>query len=139
MTWHRLIAAGAALAALAIAAGAFGAHGLKKRLDADALAIFETGARYHMYGALAALALGLAAAHGLRTVAPGWVLVAGTAIFAGTLYALALGGPRGHAGGRHAHAGGPGLGGGRRGPRLSAAATRRCRAGERAPRPAVSP
>ncbi|MBE7452356.1 MAG: DUF423 domain-containing protein [Kofleriaceae bacterium] len=94
MTWHRLIAAGAALAALAIAAGAFGAHGLKKRLDADALAIFETGARYHMYGALAALALGLAAAHGLRTVAPGWVLVAGTAIFAGTLYALALGGPR---------------------------------------------
>ncbi len=94
MTWQRLFAAGAALAALAVAAGAFGAHALKQRLDAEALAIFETGARYHMYGALAVLALGLAAAHGVRAVTPGWILVAGTAIFAATLYGLALGGPR---------------------------------------------
>lgn len=94
MTWQRLFAAGAALGALAIAAGAFGAHGLKKRLSVEDLAIFETGARYHMYGALAVLAFGLAAAHGVRAVTPGWLLVVGTTIFAGTLYALALGGPR---------------------------------------------
>jgi uncharacterized membrane protein YgdD (TMEM256/DUF423 family) len=94
MNWQRLFAAGAALGALAIAAGAFGAHALKNRLAADDLAIFETGARYHMYGALAVLAFGLAAAHGLRAVTPGWLVVAGTTIFAGTLYGLALGGPR---------------------------------------------
>ncbi len=94
MNWQRLFAVGAALGALAVAAGAFGAHALKKRLDADALTVFETGARYHMYGALTVLVLGLAAAHGLRTVTPGWVLVAGTVIFSGTLYGIALGGPR---------------------------------------------
>lgn len=94
MIWQRLFATGAVLGALAIAAGAFGAHALKKRLSTDDLAIFETGARYNMYGALAVLAFSLAAAHGLRTVNAGWVLVAGTAIFAGTLYGIALGGPR---------------------------------------------
>jgi uncharacterized membrane protein YgdD (TMEM256/DUF423 family) len=92
--WQRLLAAGFTLAALAVGAGAFGAHALKKRLDADLLVTFETGARYHMYGALAVIALGLAGAHGLRTVTPGWVMVAGTVIFGGTLYALALSGAR---------------------------------------------
>lgn len=94
MTWQRLFATGAALGALAIAAGAFGAHALEKRLSDKDLAIFETGARYHMYGALAVLAFALAAAHGLRTTTPGWVLVGGITIFAGTLYGIALGGPR---------------------------------------------
>lgn len=94
MNWQRLFAAGAALAALAIAAGAFGAHALEKRLDARALANWETAARYHMYAALAVMGLGLAAAHGLRVVTPGWVLVAGAAVFSGTVYALALGSPR---------------------------------------------
>ena len=94
MTWQRLLSAGLALAALAVAGGAFGAHALKKRLDDDMLTVFETGARYHMYGALAAIGLALAAAHGLRTQTPGWVVIAGTAIFAGTLYALALSGAR---------------------------------------------
>ncbi|HVV88250.1 MAG TPA: DUF423 domain-containing protein [Kofleriaceae bacterium] len=92
--WQRLFAAGAALAALAIAAGAFGAHALKKRLDADMLAIFETGARYHLFGALGVMAIALAAAHGVRAVTPGWVVAAGTLVFAGTLYALALTGAR---------------------------------------------
>lgn len=92
--WQRLLGAGLVLATLAVAAGAFGAHALKKRLDAEMLAVFETGARYHMYGALATIALALAAAHGLRTITPGWVLVAGTAVFGGTLYALALSGAR---------------------------------------------
>ena len=94
MNWHRLFAAGAALGALAIAAGAFGAHALKKRLSDADLTIFETGARYHMYGALAAMGLALAAAHGLRTQGAGWLVIAGTTIFAGTLYALALSGAR---------------------------------------------
>src|SRR5262245_5107544 len=92
--WQRLLAAGLTLAALAVGAGAFGAHALKKRLDADMLAVFETGARYHMYGALAVMALALAGAHGVRTSTPGWVLVGGTVIFAGTLYALALTGAK---------------------------------------------
>jgi uncharacterized membrane protein YgdD (TMEM256/DUF423 family) len=92
--WQKLFAAGAALAALAIAAGAFGAHALKKRLAEDMLVIFETGARYHLFGALGVMAIALAAAHGLKATAPGWVVAAGTLIFAGTLYALALSGAR---------------------------------------------
>jgi uncharacterized membrane protein YgdD (TMEM256/DUF423 family) len=46
------IAAGALLCAAAIAAGAFGAHGLRARLDANALGQWETAARYLMYGGL---------------------------------------------------------------------------------------
>ena len=49
-----LVAAGAINAGLAVAAGAFAAHGLRERLEARALEIFETGARYQMYHALAA-------------------------------------------------------------------------------------
>lgn len=94
MGWQKLFAAGAALAALAIAAGAFGAHALKKRLSEDMLAIFETGARYHLAGALGVMALALATAHGVRAAGAGWLVVAGTAIFGGTLYALALSGAR---------------------------------------------
>ena len=94
MMWQRLLGAGLALAALAVAAGAFGAHGLKKRLDADLLAIFETGAQYNMYGALATMALALAAAHGVRATGAGWLLVAGTVVFAGSLYLLALTGTK---------------------------------------------
>lgn len=92
--WQRLFAVGAALAALGIAAGAFGAHALKKRLDADLLTIFETGARYHLIGALGVMALALAAANGVRATTPGWLVAGGTTIFAGTLYALALTGAR---------------------------------------------
>ena len=64
-SWQRLFATGAALVALAIAAGAFGAHALKERLPADRLTVFETGARYHMYGALGVLALALALERGV--------------------------------------------------------------------------
>lgn len=91
-SWHRLFAAGAALVALAIAAGAFGAHGLKDRLSAERLVVFETGARYHMYGALGVLVLALAVDRGLGDTRPGWLLVAGTLVFALSLYALALSG-----------------------------------------------
>ena len=80
-----LVAAGAVNAALAVAAGAFGAHALRDRLDARALEVFDTGARYHMYHALAMILCGLVAE---RT--PGWIFQAGIVLFTGSLYALAL-------------------------------------------------
>jgi uncharacterized membrane protein YgdD (TMEM256/DUF423 family) len=80
-----LVAAGAINAALAVAAGAFAAHALRERLDDKALAVFETGARYHMYHALAMIAAGVLAARG-----PGWTFQIGIVLFSGSLYALAL-------------------------------------------------
>lgn len=88
-----LVAVGAINAALAVAAGAFGAHGLKDRLDAGALAVFETGARYHMYHALALVLCGVIATRGATTA--GWILQAGIVLFSGSLYALALTGVKG--------------------------------------------
>src|SRR5690348_2849747 len=84
------------LAAIAVAAGAFGAHGLRGRLDPAALAVFETAARYHLIHAFAAV---FAADRSLRGGGPGaaWaaaLFVAGVALFSGSLYVLALGGPR---------------------------------------------
>jgi len=82
---------------VAVAAGAFGAHGLKKRLPADLLEIFETAARYQMYHALALIAVAWAATRwpesGAVTTA-GWGFVVGTVVFSGSLYALALSGVR---------------------------------------------
>jgi uncharacterized membrane protein YgdD (TMEM256/DUF423 family) len=89
-------ALGALLAGLAVAAGAFGAHGLRGRLDPDMLAVFETGARYQMYHALALVAAGWAVTRwpdGWASAA-GWCFVAGIALFSGSLYALALSGVR---------------------------------------------
>lgn len=83
-----LVAAGALNAALAVAAGAFAAHGLRERLAVRALEIFETGARYHMYHALAMVLAGVIAARGASTA--GWIFFAGIVIFSGSLYALAL-------------------------------------------------
>ena len=87
---------GALSAFVGVAAGAFGAHGLKSRLGEDLLAIFETGVRYQMYHALALLAAAWAASRwpGGLTTAAGWLFVAGTVIFSGSLYALSLTGQR---------------------------------------------
>ena len=90
-------ATGAALAGLGVILGAFGAHGLRSRVGADLLAIFETGVRYEMYHALALLALGLAVARGEGSAwhqAAGWAFLVGIAIFSGSLYALTLTGQR---------------------------------------------
>lgn len=87
---------GALNAFLAVAAGAFGAHALKARLTPDMLAVFETGARYHMYHALGLLAVGLLAharPSGLLQGA-GVAMLVGIALFSGSLYALALSGVR---------------------------------------------
>jgi uncharacterized membrane protein YgdD (TMEM256/DUF423 family) len=80
-----LVAAGAINAAIAVAAGAFAAHGLKARLETRLLDVFETGARYHMYHALAMVLCGL-----LAMTRPGWTFQAGIVLFSGSLYALAL-------------------------------------------------
>jgi uncharacterized membrane protein YgdD (TMEM256/DUF423 family) len=87
---------GALSGALAVALGAFAAHGLKGRLTADALVTFETGARYHLYHALALLAVAWACTRwpGAWTSAAGWLFVAGTVLFAGSLYLLAVTGIR---------------------------------------------
>ncbi|HEY0840591.1 MAG TPA: DUF423 domain-containing protein [Vulgatibacter sp.] len=91
------LALGAFNALVSVAAGAFGAHGLRARLTPDLLAVFETGARYQMYHALGLVALGLFVRSGsppLATAA-GWAMLAGIVIFSGSLYALALSGVRG--------------------------------------------
>lgn len=90
------IAAGAIGCALAVVAGAFGAHGLKARLDVPALALWETSARYLMYGSLGLTLLGIVTQIGARPTlgAAGASLTAGTLIFSGTVALLALGGPR---------------------------------------------
>jgi uncharacterized membrane protein YgdD (TMEM256/DUF423 family) len=90
------IVVGALLAALAVATGAFGAHALAARLTPERLATWETASRYHMYHALALVLLGLAGARWPSPLlnAAGWLFVAGIIIFGGTVYTLALGGPR---------------------------------------------
>ena len=101
MTTARLfLALGSASAFLAVAAGAFGAHALRRRLDESLLAAFETGVRYQMYHALALLAVawvvdrwGGGGGGGL-VVWSGWLFVAGTVVFSGSLYLLALTGQR---------------------------------------------
>ena len=87
---------GAVSAFIGVAAGAFGAHGLKERLGADMLAVFETGVRYQMYHAFALVAAAWAAARwpGGWASASGWLFVAGTVIFSGSLYVLSLTGLR---------------------------------------------
>ena len=88
---------GALSAFVAVAAGAFGAHALRTRLGSDLLTVFETAARYQMYHALALIAVGWAltrwATPPLRVA--GWLFVAGTILFSGSLYLLALTGARG--------------------------------------------
>ena len=83
---------GAVLGALAVALGAFGAHGLRARLDPAMLAVFETGVRYHMYHALALVAVGLADARwpGTGIGTAGWLMAIGIVVFSGSLYVLAV-------------------------------------------------
>ena len=91
-----LFALGSASALIAVAAGAFGAHGLRARLTPDLLAVFETGARYQMYHAfgLMAAAWALTRWPGPWPVRAGWLFLVGTLLFSGSLYALALSGLR---------------------------------------------
>ena len=87
---------GSALAALAVAIGAFGAHGLKSRVSADDLVIFETGVRYQMYHSLALILLGLIGVNFQSNIVqlPAILFLAGIIIFSGTLYLIPLTGLR---------------------------------------------
>jgi uncharacterized membrane protein YgdD (TMEM256/DUF423 family) len=87
---------GCVSAFVAVALGAFGAHGLRSRLVPDMLMVFEVGVRYQMYHALALVALGAVAGRlpGGLVATSGWLFVAGTVLFSGSLYAMSLTGHR---------------------------------------------
>ncbi len=87
---------GSISALIAVVLGAFGAHGLKGRLTTEMLNAFEVGVRYQMYHALALLAVAWALSRWPRAevTAAGWLFVAGTIIFSGSLYLLSLTGAR---------------------------------------------
>jgi uncharacterized membrane protein YgdD (TMEM256/DUF423 family) len=88
--------AGALLAFVAVAAGAFGAHALRGRLAAEGLAVFETAVRYHLVHAVALLAVAWASTQwpGRSVRFSGWLFIAGIVLFSGSLYLFVLTGTR---------------------------------------------
>lgn len=83
---------------LAVGLGAFGAHGLRQRLDASMLDVFRTGVDYHAMHSLALLAVGLLLVQlpqSLPLKWAGWAFVGGILLFSGSLYALSITGIRG--------------------------------------------
>ena len=91
-----IVVTAAVAGASAVALGAFGAHALRDVLDERALAIWRTAVDYQFWHTLAMLATGLVAdgrsPPALRCAAAAFAL--GIVLFSGSLYALALGGPR---------------------------------------------
>jgi uncharacterized membrane protein YgdD (TMEM256/DUF423 family) len=89
--------AAAVLLAAAVMLGAFGAHGLRGRLDTYAMGIYEKAVFYHFVHALGMLFVSLLPRMGLVETAAGWVcalLAAGVLFFSGSLYLLAVTGAR---------------------------------------------
>ena len=82
--------------AVSVGAGAFGAHALRARLEPRLLEVFQTGTQYQMYHALALVGVAWVASRwpGSLSTASGWLFVAGTVLFSGSLYAMALTGVR---------------------------------------------
>jgi len=82
---------GALLAGLAVALGAFGAHGLKKIVDAETVGVYQTGVQYQMYHALALLVVGLLAEKlaGSLMSYSGFLFLGGIVLFSGSLYLIA--------------------------------------------------
>ena len=91
---HAWIAVGALSGAVTVALGAFGAHALKDSVPAGDLDIWRTGVLYQGLHALALVQFGLFRQHRPGGGAVGWAWLAGSVIFAGSLYAMVLGGPR---------------------------------------------
>jgi len=91
----RVLALAGVLLALATVCGAFGAHALKAQLAPERLQVWDTAVRYQFFHALGLIGVGLT----LRTLDAGALraaaalIVAGIALFSGSLYALALGAP----------------------------------------------
>jgi len=95
MNWT---ATAAILLALAVAIGAFGAHGLQGRLDAYSMGVYEKAVFYHFIHALGMLAVPLLVHAGIISATAGkwtgWLLLAGIVLFSGSLYILAITGAR---------------------------------------------
>ncbi|MBQ02384.1 MAG: hypothetical protein CL477_17075 [Acidobacteria bacterium] len=89
-------ATGAVLCGLGVLLGAFGAHGLRDRVAADMLVVYETGVRYHLTHALGVLAVAWAASRwpNAWTGSAGGLFVAGVVLFSGSLYLMAVTGVR---------------------------------------------
>jgi len=85
-------------AALVVMLGAFGAHGLKARMTAEMLAVYQTGVHYHLFHALGLLAVGLVATQIADSVYlrwSGWLMLVGIILFSGSLlYVLSVSGLR---------------------------------------------
>lgn len=82
---------------LAVALGAFAAHGLKGKLDESLLSAFNTGVQYQFYHTLALLALALfmlSSSSSRWLITSSWFFVVGMVFFCGSLYFIALGGPK---------------------------------------------
>lgn len=94
MKW--LLVLGAVNGGLAVLLGAFGAHGLKAKVDSAMLSTWATASEYHFYHALALLLTGLLARQvGSGTIVlAGWILFGGMLVFSGSLYLLVLSGQR---------------------------------------------
>lgn len=93
MNPRRCLLAGALYGALAVITGAFGAHGLEDRLTSEGMDWWHTALRCQFWSLSGLLVLGFLAETRLARGA-GWCFVLGIGIFSGTLYAMALGGPR---------------------------------------------
>jgi len=89
----RFITTGALLGAIAVALGAFGAHGLKKIVPAETVQTFQTGVQYQMYHALALLLTGLLYEKCFQKFAriAGVLFLIGVILFSGSLYLLTAG------------------------------------------------
>jgi uncharacterized membrane protein YgdD (TMEM256/DUF423 family) len=90
---HIWIVLGAVNGFLAVALGAFGAHGLAQTLQAnDRVATWETAVNYHMYHALAMFAVAWLVSQTTTSIVPaaGWCFLLGIVIFSGSLYALSI-------------------------------------------------
>ena len=89
---------GTILAGIAVTAGAFGAHGLKKMVTPELLDTWDKAVRYQMYHALGLLILSWAVtlwSEQIKLLAVGgWLFLAGTILFSGSLYVLVLSGIR---------------------------------------------
>jgi len=87
---RKFLITGSFSAFIAVAAGAFGAHILKKHLEIDMLQVFETAVRYQMYHALALIFTGLImnSSPGRKVEIAGWLFITGTVLFSGSLYIL---------------------------------------------------
>lgn len=87
---------GALSAFIGVAAGAFGTHGLKSRMSAEMLSVFEVGVRYQMYHAFALIVAAWLQAKWPSSLVTtsGWFFVIGTIFFSGSLYLLSVSGVR---------------------------------------------